>query len=160
MSQNFENKKILVGEIIEKAKAAKSLVLVDYKGLTVAQSGELRGLCRKNEVEFHVYKNRLLKRAFETLGIAMPAEVLEGQTAIAFGKDDLSAASILSKFAEANKMQIKSGYGFSKVLTEAEVKALASIPSKEVLYAQLVGMLSMPLRSLAVTIAEIAKKKA
>lgn len=159
MSQNFENKKVLVSEIIEKAKNAKSIVLAEYKGLTVEQDHALRNECRANSIDYRVYKNRLIKRAFTELGITMPDEVLEGQTSIAFGQDDVTAAKILVGKETDTKLKVKSGYGLGKVLSEAEVRDLAKIPTKEVLLAQLVGMLSMPMRNLAVTIAEIAKTK-
>ena len=95
MSQNFENKKVLVAEIVEKAKNAKSIVLSEYAGLTVDQDFALRNDCRKNGVEYRVYKNRLIKRAFDELGIAIGEDVLQGQTSIAFGNDDVNAAKIL-----------------------------------------------------------------
>ena len=158
MSQNFENKKLLVNEIINKVKNAKSIVLAEYKGLTVEQDHALRNECRANGIDYRVYKNRLIKRAFEEIGIDMPGEVLEGQTSIAFGSDDVTAAKILVNKETDTKLKVKSGYALGKVMSESEVKALAKIPAKEVLLAQLVGMLSMPMRNLAVTIAEIAKK--
>ena len=159
MSQNFENKKLLVSEIVEKAKNAKSIVLAEYKGLTVEQDHKLRTECRQNGVDYRVYKNRLIKRAFEEIGIQMPAEVLEGQTSIAFGSDDVTAAKILVGKETDTKLKVKSGFGLGKVLSEQEVRDLAKIPTKEVLLAQLVGMLSMPMRNLAVAISEIAKTK-
>ena len=158
MSQNFENKKVLVAEIIEKAKNAKSIVLSEYTGITVDQDFALRNECRNNGVEYRVYKNRLIKRAFDELGIAIGEDVLQGQTSIAFGNDDVNAAKILvGKEADA-KIKVKAGYALGKVMSEEEIRGLAKIPSKEVLLGQLVGMLTMPMRSLAVTIAEIAKK--
>lgn len=159
MSQNFENKKLLVSEIVEKAENAKSIVLAEYKGLTVEQDHKLRTECRQNGVDYRVYKNRLIKRAFEEIGIQMPAEVLEGQTSIAFGSDDVTAAKILVGKETDTKLKVKSGFGLGKVLSEQEVRDLAKIPTKEVLLAQLVGMLSMPMRNLAVAISEIAKTK-
>lgn len=158
MSQNFENKKLVVAEIVEKAKNAKSIVLAEYKGMTVEQDHALRDECRKNGVEYKVYKNRLIKRAFEELGYNVPAEVLEGQTSIAFGEDEVNAAKILVAKETNNQLKVKAGYGFGKALSEAEVKNLAKIPTKEVLVAQLLGMLTMPMRNLAVVISEIAKK--
>lgn len=158
MSQNFENKKVVVAEIIEKAKNAKSIVLSEYKGMTVEQDHALRNECRQNGVEYKVYKNRLLKRAFDELGYAVPAEVLEGQTAVAFGEDEVTAARILVSKETDSKVKVKAGYGLGKALSEAEVRNLAKIPTKEVLIAQLLGMLTTPMRGLAVAISEIAKK--
>lgn len=158
MSQNFENKKVLVAEITDKIKNAQSIVLAEYKGLTVEQDHALRNECRANNIDYCVYKNRLIKRAFENNGIEIGEDVLQGQTAIAFGADDVTAARVLVGKETDTKLKVKSGYGLGKVLTEQEVHDLAKIPTKEVLLAQLVGMLSMPMRNLAVTIAEIAKK--
>ena len=158
MSQNFENKKVVVAEIVEKAKNAKSIVLAEYKGMTVEQDHALRNECRENGVEYKVYKNRLIKRAFEELGYSVPENVLEGQTSIAFGADEVTCARILASKEDGTSLKIKAGYGFGKALTEAEVKQLAKIPSRETLVAQLVGMLTMPMRNLAVAISEIAKK--
>ncbi len=159
MSQNFENKKLLVEEILNKAKSAKSIVLADYKGLTVEQDRALRIICRKNGIDYRVYKNRLIKRAFDEMGVQFPDSVLEGQTSIAFGNDDVLCAKLLVEQETSTKLKVKSGFGFGKVLSEQEVRDLAKIPNKEVLIAQLLGMLTMPMRSLAVTISEIAKTK-
>ena len=162
MSANFENKKVVVEEIKNYAKDAKTIVLVDYKGLTVAQVSELRNAFRKAGATYKVYKNRLMKIAFESLGIKFDDSLLEGTTAVAFHSEDAIAPAKIAVDGE-NKykaLKVKAAWYDGKQLDMNETKKLASIPSKEVLVAQLVGLLTMPMRGLAVAINEIAKKNA
>ena len=160
MSANFENKKVVVSEIENLAKDAKSIVLVDYRGLTVAQANELRNDVRSAGGVYKVYKNRLLKIAFEQLGISFPAETYEGMTALATSEDVVAPAKIAIEGETAYKvMKVKAGVIEGKVSDYAYIKQIASIPSKEVLVAQLLGMLLNPIRSLAVVLNEAAKKQ-
>ncbi|MBQ7466967.1 MAG: 50S ribosomal protein L10 [Clostridia bacterium] len=162
MSANFENKKVVVEEIKNYAKDAKTIVLVDYKGLTVAEVSELRNAFRKAGATYKVYKNRLMKIAFESLGIKFDDSLLEGTTAVAFHSEDAIAPAKIAVDGE-NKykaLTVKASWYDGKQLDANETKKLASIPSKEVLVAQLVGLLTMPMRGLAVAISEIAKKNA
>lgn len=162
MSVNFENKKAVVQEIKDYAKDAKCIVLVDYKGLTVSQVTELRNEFRKNGCVYKVYKNRLLARALGELGINFESSLLEGTTAVAFSDADPVAPAKIAVDGE-NKykvIKVKAGYAEGKMYNESEIKALASIPSKEVLLGQLLGLLTSPMRGLAVAINEIAKKNA
>ncbi|MBQ7452993.1 MAG: 50S ribosomal protein L10 [Clostridia bacterium] len=162
MSANFENKKLVVEEIKNHAKDAKCIVLVDYRGLTVADVTELRNNFRSQGCVYKVYKNRLMKIAFEELGINFEPSLLEGTTAVAFSDTDVVAPAKIAVDGE-NKfkvMRVKAGYAEGKFYNEAEIKNLASIPSKEILVAQLLGMLTNPMRGLAVAINEIAKKNA
>ena len=163
MSANFENKKVVVSEIEGLAKDAKSIVLVDYRGLTVAQATELRNSVRSAGGVYKVYKNRLMKIAFEKLGIEFPASDYEGTTAVLFHESDEVAPAKIAldgtkKFAK--HLVLKSGYVNGKYLNSEEVTAFANIPSREVLLAQLLGLLTNPMRSLAVAISEVAKKNA
>ena len=162
MSANFENKKVVVSEIENYAKDAKSIVLVDYRGLTVAGATELRNKVRENGGTYKVYKNRLMKIAFEKNGIMFPASDYEGTTAVVFhNTDEALPAKIILDATETNKsLKLKSGYVNGKYYNETEIAALAKIPSREVLVAQLLGMLTNPMRSLAVAVSEIAKKNA
>ena len=152
MSANFENKKLVVSEIEELAKKAKSIVLVDYRGLTVAQVTELRNSARNAGGIYKVYKNRLMKLAFENLGIEFPASDFEGTTAVLFhDTDEVAPAKIANEGAKKyGVLKLKSGYVSGKYYNTAEVTALANIPSREVLLGQLVGLLTSPMRSLAV----------
>ena len=162
MSANFENKKVVVSEIEGLAKDAKSIVLVDYRGLTVAQATELRDTVRSAGGTYKVYKNRLMKIAFDNLGIEFPAADFEGTTAVLFhGSDEVAPAKIaLDGTKKYGNIKLKSGYVSGKYYNTAEITTLANIPSRDILVAQLLGMLTSPMRSLAVGISEVAKKNA
>ena len=163
MSANLENKKLVVSEIENLAKDAKSIVLVDYRGLTVAQATELRNSVRTAGGVYKVYKNRLMKIAFDKLGINFPATDYEGTTAAIFhSTDEVAPAKIaLEGFNKYNKViKLKSGFVSGKYYNTDEITKLASIPSRDVLLAQLLGLLTNPMRSLAVAVSEIAKKNA
>ena len=162
MSANFENKKVVVSEIEALAKDAKSIVLVDYRGLTVAQATELRNNVRSAGGAYKVYKNRLMKIAFDKLGIEFPASDFEGTTAVLFhNTDEVAPAKIaLDGSKKFGTLKLKSGYVSGKYYDTAEITNLANIPSREVLVAQLLGMLTNPMRSLAVAVSEVAKKNA
>ena len=163
MSANFENKKVVVSEIEGLAKDAKSIVLVDYRGLTVAQATELRDAVRAAGGTYKVYKNRLMKIAFDKLGITFPATDFEGTTAVLFhANDEVAPAKIaLDGTKKFNKhLKLKSGFVNGKYFNTEEITAFANIPSREVLLAQLLGLLTNPMRSLAVAISEVAKKNA
>ena len=162
MSANFENKKQIVAEITEYAKQAKAIVLVDYRGLTVEQVTELRNAYRQQGAVYKVYKNRLMKIAFESLGIKFDDKDLEGTTAVAFSSSDAVVPAKIAVDGE-NKykvLKVKAGYCEGKMQTRDEVIALSKIPSREVLVAQLLGLLTNPMRSLAVAVSEVAKKQA
>ena len=162
MSANFENKKLVVSEIENLAKEAKSIVLVDYRGLTVAQATELRDSVRAAGGTYKVYKNRLMKIAFDKLGIQFPANDFEGTTAVLFhSSDEVAPAKIaLDGSKKYGNIKLKSGFVAGKYYNTAEITTLANIPSRDVLLAQLLGMLTSPMRSLAVAVSEIAKKNA
>jgi len=150
--------------IVEKIKKAKSVILVDYRGLTVAQDTAMRVEMRKENVEYKIIKNRIMLRAFNDAGFKGFDEILQNPTAVAFGYDDaVVPAKILADNSKklANKFLIlKGGVAEGKILDEKEVTALAKIPSKPVLVAQLLGLLTSPMRSLAVGLSEVAKKQA
>ena len=161
MSANQELKKNVVTEIKEKIQKANSIVLVEYKGLTVEQDTELRNEYRKSGVDYKVYKNRLLKIAFEDLGINFDSSCYDGTTALAVSEDVVAPAKITFDGESKYKvMKAKAGYIEGKLMNYNEVKAIASIPSKDVLVAQLLGLLLNPIRSLAVVLDQAAKKNA
>lgn len=161
MSANFENKKVVVSEIESYAKAVKSIVLVDYRGLTVAQANELRNTVRSVGGVYKVYKNRLLKIALENLGINFPASDFEGTTAVLFHSEDEVAVAKAASDAEKKygSIKLKSGYVAGQYYDSEKIAKLANIPSREVLISMLLGLLTNPLRSLAVAVSEVAKKK-
>ena len=160
MSANLEVKKTAVEEIKNLISSSKSIVLVDYKGITVSDDTALRKTMRENNVTYKVIKNTLFKKACEQLGITGLEELLNGTTAFAFGSEDETAAPRLIKNAmkDYNALSIKAGYYNGKAIDEAEVKTLASIPGKEQLVAQLLYVLNAPVSSLARAIKAIAEK--
>ena len=162
MSANLEAKKELVAEIKDKLSRAKCVVFVDYRGLNVAQDTEMRTEFRKNNSDYKLYKNRLVLRAANELGISGLEEHLQGTSAIAFGyEDEVSAAKIVSQVGEkTNMLSIKCGLLNGKLISSDEVKTLAKIPSREELIGKLLFIFQNPMRSLAVAINEIAKKQA
>ena len=160
MSANFDAKKVIVEEIKEKIKSARTLTFVDYRGLTAVEDTALRAAFRKANAEYKVYKNRLLLRALEELGMTGYEAILEGTTAVAFGyEDEVSTAKILvDTIKETKKMQLKGGILDGKQIDVAMVEELAKIPSKEVLITKLLYVLQSPVRGLAVALKAIADK--
>lgn len=162
MSANFEAKKELVSEIKDKIQRAKSFVVVDYRGMTVAQDTELRAGFRNANAEYKVYKNRLVQRALSELGIAGFDDFLQGTSAIAFGfEDELAPAKLVSAAgAKTQKLEIKCGLLNGSFISADEVKALASIPSREELIGKLLFLLQSPMRGLAISLSKVAEKNA
>ncbi|MGD9567315.1 MAG: 50S ribosomal protein L10 [Sedimentibacter sp.] len=157
----LEQKKQVVSDITEKFRNAKSVVLVEYKGLTVEKATELRNKCREAGVEYKVYKNTLMRFAFEELGYKDMSAHLEGPNAVAMSfNDEVSAAKITNDFAKTSNdtLILKAGVAEGKVLNADEVKALASVPTREVLLGQLAGVLQGNIRNLAYMLDQIAKK--
>jgi large subunit ribosomal protein L10 len=161
VSANQEAKKIAVEEIKDLISNAKSIVLVDYKGITVAQDTALRKDLRANNITYKVIKNTLFKKACEQLGITGFDEALNGTTAFAFGVEDETAAPRLVKKAmkEYNTLSIKAGYYNGAAVDVKTVETLASVPSKEQLVAQLLYVLNAPVASLARAFKAIAEKE-
>ena len=158
----LQSKQQYVDELAAKLEAAAGGVIVDYKGITVAEDTELRKQLREAGVDYFVVKNTLLKRAAEKAGITGIDEHLEGTTAIAISKDDIiSAPKILYKQAEDSngKFSIKVGFIGKEAISTAEVEEYAKLPSKEVLISKLLFMLQSPMQRLAIAASEIAKKK-
>jgi len=140
-------KAALVDEIVEKLENSKSVIFIDYKGLTVDQDTGLRNEFRKNDVEYKVIKNKLLERATDKLGIDDIKPVFNGPTAVAFSySDEIAAAKVLSKFAkDSGKTEIKAGLLGKKVIDKNGVESLAKLPSKEILIATVMGTMNAPI---------------
>ena len=157
MSANFEAKKVVVAEITEKIKAAKSVVFVDYKGLTVAEASALRNKCREAGCEYKVYKNTLVRKAFNDLGYKDFDTDLNGPTAIAFGNDETGAAKIMVAAAKDydKKIILKSAFVDNAYVDKKGVAALATMPSREELLAKLLGSLQAPVANLAGVLSNI-----
>lgn len=157
----IEAKQQHVEEVVEKLKKAKSVVLVNHCGLTVEQDTALRVEMRKAGVEYKVIKNKILARAFEKAGYSGFEKVFEGPTAVAFSYDDAIAGAKIAvdNGAKTKMLALKGGVIEGKSASIAEVRTLASIPPKPVLLSQLLGLLTAPMRNLAVVVSEIAKQK-
>lgn len=162
MRKALEVKSLVVSEIVEKLNNSSSAVVVDYKGLTVAEVTELRKVMREAGVDYKVYKNTLVRRAAQEVGIEQfNDELLVGTNAIAFGYDDpVAPARILKKFIETHpKMKLKMGVVEGEFYDEAKIMELANIPSREELIAKLLGSLKAPVSNFVYLVNAIAKKQ-
>ena len=173
MSKNFEIKKTVVADIKDKMSRAQSIVLVDYRGLTVEEVTDLRNQFRKAGVEYAVLKNTMLTLAARDLQIEGLEEHLKGPTAVAFGYEDpVAPAKIITEYAKKNKkISVKCGLVDQKVIDVDGVTALAELPPKEVLIAKLMGSINAPisgfvgvlsgvLRSFVYAVEAVRKQKA
>ena len=155
-----ELKKPVVDEIKQYVTDASAAVLVDYRGLTVAQDTVLRKELREAGVEYTVVKNTLLRLAIASTELGGLETVLDGTTAIATSADDyVAAARILCKFADTHKdFVIKNGFLDDEVIDVAKVTGLAKLPSREVLLAQVLGAFQAPISAFARAIQAIVDK--
>lgn len=146
----LEQKKLIVDELADKLSDAISGVLIDYRGITVEQDTELRNQFRAAGVEYSVIKNTLTRLACNKVGLDDLDDILHGPTSLAISNTDAVApAKVISEYIKKNdKISIKSGFVEGKVISANEIKALADIPSKEVLYAQLLYGLNSPITGL------------
>jgi len=161
MSSAIEQKKQLVEEIAEKLKNSVSTIVVDYRGLNVAEVTELRKQLREAGIEFKVYKNSLTRRAAEAVDLNGLTEVLTGPNAIAFSNEDVVApAKILNNFAKEHEaLEMKAGVIEGKVSSVEEIKALAELPSREGLLSMLLSVLQAPIRNFALVTKAVADQK-
>lgn len=153
----FKKEKVdAVSEIVSKAKVA---IVSDYKGLTVAEITDLRRRLQAEKGDFAVIKNTLAKLAVQGTSFEGMSEFLTGPSAIAVGyEDQVSPAKILTKFIkEKKKTEIKGGVLDGKALSADEVKELANIPSREELYAKMLGSINSPATGLVMTVSGVAR---
>ena len=155
-----ELKQPVVQAIAEDVKDAVSVVLVDYRGLTVAEDTEMRKQLREAGVVYKVCKNTMMKRAFEGTEFAALDDCLEGPSAIAISKDDATApARILYKFAQdAPALELKGGVVEGTAYDVAGISELAKIPSRDELLSKLLGSLQSPITNFARVIKQIAEQ--
>ena len=155
-----ELKKPVVEEISSKIQGAQSVVLATYSGITVEQDTALRKELREAGVEYKVYKNTLMKRAFEGTDFAQLDDLLDGPSAIAISKEDATAPiRVLNNVAkEAEALEFKGAVVEGTFYDVDGVKALASIPSREELISKLLGSLQSPITNLARVLNQIAEK--
>lgn len=139
-----------VERLKERLRGAKSMVLTDYRGLTVAEITALRQALREASAEYRVVKNSLTELAAQELGIRDLERYLKGPTAVAFGSGDLVAtAKVLTVFSKKTPvLQVKAGVVDGQILPREEVLAVADLPPREVMLARLVGVMAAPLRGL------------
>ncbi len=157
---NVEQKQPIIQEIASQVEGAQSVVLVDYRGLTVAQDTELRKGMRDAGIIYKVYKNTMMRRAFEGTDFEKLDPALEGPSAIAISKEDATApARTLAKYAKnMNAIEIKAGIVEGEFYDAAGMQTIAAIPPREELIAKLLGSLQSPIANFARVIDQIAEK--
>ncbi len=156
----LEQKKQIVADLAEKIKASCVGVIVDYKGISVADDTALRKELREADVHYAVVKNTLLKRAASEAGISGLDEALNGTTAIAISNDDYTAAArILGKYADGHEnFNIKAGYMDGEVIDLATIDSLAKLPTREVLLATVLNAFNAPIAAFARAVQAIVDK--
>lgn len=161
MSKVIEAKKQHVEVIANQFKESVSTVLVDYRGLTVAEMTELRKNLREAGVEFKVYKNTMTRRAVESAELTELNEFLTGPNAIAFSNDDVTVpAKILHEFSKDHEaLEIKAGVIEGSYTPAEDVKAIASLPSKDGLVSMLLSVLQAPVRNFAYAVKAVGEEK-
>ncbi|MCZ2136597.1 MAG: 50S ribosomal protein L10 [Burkholderiales bacterium] len=160
MSLNRTEKAAVIDEVKAQVMTAQTLVVAEYRGTKVAEMTKLRRLAREQGVYLHVLKNTLARRAVTGTPFEVMSGELSGPLIYGFSADAIAAARVINDFAKTNdKLVIKAGAFDGKLLDKAGVSSLASIPSKEVLLAQLAGLLNSPVARFARVLAAVAEKK-
>ena len=150
----LSEKQAIVAALTDKLQNAAAGVIVDYKGITVAEDTELRAECRKNNIEYAVIKNTLLRFAFNNCGFNELDDQLNGTTSLAICADDpVAPARVMADYAKKLKDKFE-----IKVVSMDTVNALASIPALPVLQAQVLGTMLAPISALACVLKQIAEK--
>jgi large subunit ribosomal protein L10 len=158
---NLQEKQAVVAEVSAQVAQAQTIVLAEYRGIPVAEITTLRASARNSGVYFHVLKNTLARRAVQGTPFEALADQMSGPLVYSISADAVAAAKVVHEFAKTNdKLVIKAGAYNGKVLDKAGVSALASVPSKEVLLAQLLGVMQAPVSGFARVLAAVAEKKA
>ncbi|TLS35530.1 50S ribosomal protein L10 [Pseudalkalibacillus caeni] len=161
MSSAIEQKKHVVSEITDKFRASQSTILVDYRGLDVAEVTELRKQLREAGVDFKVYKNTMTRRAAAELELTGLNDHLVGPTAIAFSNEDVVApAKILNNFSKDHEaLEIKTGVIEGNIVELEKIKELAELPSRDGLLSMLLSVLQAPMRNFALATKAVADQK-
>ena len=160
MSLNRSEKEAVIKEVTDLAAKAQTLVMAEYRGITVAGMTELRAKARAADVNLSVLKNTLARRALAGTSFEVAADQMTGPLIYSFSEDAVAAAKIVAEFAKTNdKLVIRAGVYSGKSLDVNGVKELASIPSKEVLLSQLLGLMQSPVSRTARVLAALAEKK-
>ena len=159
MSLNRCEKEAVISDVTGLAAKAQTLVLAQYRGITVADMTRLRSTARSNGVSLTVLKNTLARRAVIGSEFEVVSDLMTGPLIYGFSEDAVAAARVVADFAKTNdKLVIRGGAYGGKALDVNGVKQLASIPSKEVLLAQLLGLMQSPISRIARVLAAIAEK--
>jgi len=160
LSLNLQEKQAVVAEVSAQVAQAQTIVLAEYRGINVGDITKLRASARNAGVYFHVLKNTLARRAVQGTSFEPLAEQMVGPLVYSMSADAVAAAKVVYEFAKTNdKLVVKAGSYNGKMLDVAGVNALATVPSKEVLLAQLCGLLQSPVSGLARAVAAVAEKK-
>lgn len=160
LALNLQEKQAVVADVSAQVAKAQTIVLAEYRGIQVGDITQLRASARKEGVYFHVVKNTLARRAVQGTPFEPLAEQMAGPLVYSISEDAVAAAKVVFEFAKTNdKLVIKAGAYNGKVLDAASVTALASVPSKEVLLAQLCGLLQSPVSGMARVLAAVAEAK-
>lgn len=160
MSLNRNDKAAVVADVSAQAARSQTLTLAEYRGLTVAQLDGLRRQAREQGVYLHVLKNTLARRAVAGTPFEAATAAMVGPLIYGFSEDAVAAAKVVAEFAKTNeKLVIKGGVYAGKALDADAVKALAAIPSREVLIAQVAGLLKSPIQRMAGVLAAVAEKQ-
>ena len=161
MSLNIETKKAAVEEIVGAIANAQTMVIAEYRGISVANMTELRANARKEGVYLRVLKNTLARRAVEGTSFAALADQMTGPLVYAVSEDPVAAAKVLHQYAKKDdKIVVKAGVYNGDVLNAAQVGELASIPSREELLSKLLFVMQAPVSGFARALAALAEKKA
>ncbi|MDG0855029.1 50S ribosomal protein L10 [Roseateles puraquae] len=160
MSLNRNEKAAVVSDVAAQAAKSQTLALAEYRGLTVEALNKLRVDARAKGVYLHVLKNTLARRAVAGTPFEVAAESMVGPLIYGFSEDAVAAAKVIADFAKTNdKLVIKGGAYGGKALDVNGVKALASVPTKEVLLSQLAGLLKSPVQRTAAVLAALAQQR-
>ena len=160
MSLNRNEKAAVIEGVSAQAAKSQTLAIAEYRGLTVESLNKLRVDARSKGVYLHVLKNTLARRAVAGTPFEVASESMVGPLIYGFSEDAVAAAKVIADFAKGNdKLVIKGGAYAGKALNADGVKALASIPSKEVLLSQIAGLLKSPVQRTAAVLAALAEKK-
>lgn len=161
MSLNRNEKAAVIQDVTTQVAKSQTLALAEYRGLTVEHLNKLRRDAREKGVYLHVLKNTLARRAVTGTPFEVASDAMVGPLIYGFSEDAVAAAKVIADFAKGNdKLVIKAGAYAGKVLNADGVKALAAIPSKEVLLAQIAGLLMSPVSRIARVVAALAEAKA
>ena len=158
----LSEKQAIVEALAERIKNAGAGLLVDYKGITVAEDTALRTELRKDGVEYTVVKNTLTRKALDKLGMSDLDHVLNGTTSLATAEHDpIAPFRIINDYSKklGDRFNIKAAFMEGKVLSESEIAEMAELPSKDALYAKVLGTMIAPITGLAVCLGQILEQK-